>query len=185
MRLEIGRVHCPAGHRAEMSRKEMEIVLLARASAAGPITIRAKSPHVAPLFPRIATRLGGSALRRIAPAQAIAVDKNNPAGDPLALPAIVLLPCGEGFGVVGSRLRIEADNGLAGPDMLNGEILVAIISTASVAILSAMCAGITMKHSSSPTMTSPGMIGASPQPMGPLISMASLVVRFVGLDGCA
>jgi hypothetical protein len=45
------------------------------------------------------------------------------------------------------------------------------------------CAGITTTPSASPTTTSPGHTGASPQPMGTLMSMAWCSVRLVGALG--
>ena len=59
----------------------------------------------------------------------------------------------------------------------------AVISTASSASSSARCAGITTTPSPSPTITSPGNTGASPQPIGTLMSSAWCSVRLVGADG--
>ena len=55
----------------------------------------------------------------------------------------------------------------------------------SSAISSARCAGITITPSLSPSMTSPGNTGASPQEIGTLMSSASCRVRLVGAEGLA
>jgi pyruvate-ferredoxin/flavodoxin oxidoreductase len=59
----------------------------------------------------------------------------------------------------------------------------AVISCASAATSSAMCAGMTTTPSASPTTTSPGHTATSPQPMGTLMSSAWCSVRLVGALG--
>ena len=53
VRLQVGGIHCPAGHHAVMSREGMEIVLLSGASAASPVMIRANTPKSLHLSQRL------------------------------------------------------------------------------------------------------------------------------------